>query len=133
MDNQDLEDEEKQRRKNEAVAYRNKKHTSTIFTIFATVFLIVVTFLVIAALFLLVSLFFIKVLNLNSEVVGNVFSIAIIVVFIAGMVIGFIIYKKSLRAIIKKFNLKDKLLDEIMMHYLTKEELIARENEKKHS
>ena len=41
---------------------------------------------------------------------------------LGGLVIGFIIYKKAMGWAINKFNLKDKLLDDVTSHYIKKDE-----------
>ena len=52
----------------------------------------------------------------------DILGIIIIVFSLGGLVIGFIIYKKAMGWAINKFNLKDKLLDDVTSHYIKKDE-----------
>lgn len=121
MDMQDLDEEERARRKKEMVEYRTKKTRSTVFMLCASVFEIVETIVIMLALFLLMSFIVFRVGDPNSRTVQIVFEVLSILIFIGSMVAGFFIYKFAVRAVITKFNLKDKLMNDVIEHYIKPE------------
>ena len=40
-----------------------------------------------------------------------------IAIFFGGLVLGFLIYRRLMQFVIEKFNLRDKLTDEVLKHY----------------
>lgn len=126
----DYDEEQKEKRKKDVVEFRNKKRTSNMFVFFATIYEILITVLTILFLIILSSFLIFKFFDPNLRSVQLAFEIAMIVAFIGGIVLGFTIFKKTIRWFIKKFNYEDKLLDSVKIHYVkqTKEEM---ENELK--
>ena len=120
MDN--LNDEEKARHKQQQVEYRNKKRFSSIFLFIATMFEIIETFIIILLLIIGSIAITTRFVDVNSALFSNILGIIIIVFSLGGLVIGFIIYKKAMGWAINKFNLKDKLLDDVTSHYIKKDE-----------
>ena len=120
MDN--LNDEEKARHKQQQVEYRNKKRFSSIFLFIATIFEIIETFIIILLLIIGSIAITTRFVDVNSALFSNILGIIIIVFSLGGLVIGFIIYKKAMDWVINKFNLKDKLLDDVTSHYIKKDE-----------
>ena len=120
MDN--LDEEEKARHKQEKIEYRNKKRFSSIFLFIATVFEIIETFLIILLLIIGSVAITTRFVDVNSALFSNILGIIIIVFSLGGLIIGFIIYKKAMGWAINKFNLKDKLLDDVISHYIKKDE-----------
>lgn len=120
MDN--LNEEEKARHKQQQVEYRNKKHFSSIFLFIATIFEIIETFIIILLLIIGSIAITTRFVDVNSALFSNILGIIIIVFSLGGLVIGFIIYKKAMGWAINKFNLKDKLLDDVTSHYIKKDE-----------
>ena len=120
MDN--LNDEEKARHKQQQVEYRNKKRFSSIFLFIATIFEIIETFIIILLLIIGSIAITTRFVDVNSTLFSNILGIIIIVFSFGGLVIGFIIYKKAMGWAINKFNLKDKLLDDVTSHYIKKDE-----------
>ena len=120
MDN--LNEEEKARHKQQQVEYRNKKRFSSIFLFIATIFEIIETFIIILLLIIGSIAITTRFVDVNSALFSNILGIIIIVFSLGGLVIGFIIYKKAMGWAINKFNLKDKLLDDVTSHYIKKEE-----------
>ena len=120
MDN--LNEEEKARHKQQQVEYRNKKRFSSIFLFIATIFEIIETFIIILLLIIGSIAITTRFVDVNSALFSNILGIIIIVFSLGGLVIGFIIYKKAMGWAIKKFNLKDKLLDDVTSHYIKKNE-----------
>ena len=120
MDN--LNEEEKARHKQQQVEYRNKKRFSSIFLFIATIFEIIETFIIILLLIIGSIAITTRFVDVNSALFSNILGIIIIVFSLGGLVIGFIIYKKAMGLAINKFNLKDKLLDDVTSHYIKKDE-----------
>lgn len=120
MDN--LNEEEKARHKQQQVEYRNKKRFSSIFLFIATIFEIIETFIIILLLIIGSIAVTTRFVDVNSALFSNILGIIIIVFSLGGLVIGFIIYKKAMGWAINKFNLKDKLLDDVTSHYIKKDE-----------
>ena len=120
MDN--LNDEEKARHKQQQVEYRNKKRFSSIFLFISTIFEIIETFIIILLLIIGSIAITTRFVDVNSALFSNILGIIIIVFSLGGLVIGFIIYKKAMGWAINKFNLKDKLLDDVTSHYIKKDE-----------
>ena len=120
MDN--LDKEEKARHKQEKIEYRNKKRFSSIFLFIATVFEIIETFLIILLLIIGSVAITTRFVDVNSALFSNILGIIIIVFSLGGLIIGFIIYKKAMGWAINKFNLQDKLLEDVTSHYIKKNE-----------
>ena len=120
MDN--LDEEEKARHKQEKIEYRNKKRFSSIFLFIATVFEIIETFLIILLLIIGSVAITTRFVDVNSALFSNILGIIIIVFSLGGLIIGFIIYKKAMGWAINKFNLQDKLLEDVTSHYIKKNE-----------
>ena len=120
MDN--LNEEEKARHKQQQVEYLNKKRFSSIFLFIATIFEIIETFIIILLLIIGSIAITTRFVDVNSALFSNILGIIIIVFSLGGLVIGFIIYKKAMGWAINKFNLKDKLLDDVTSHYIKKDE-----------
>ena len=120
MDN--LNEEEKARHKQQQVEYRNKKRFSSIFLFIATIFEIIETFIIILLLIIGSIAITTRFVDVNSALFSNILGIIIIVFSLGGLVIGFIIYKKAMGWAINKFNLQDKLLEDVTSHYIKKNE-----------
>ncbi|MCR4580546.1 MAG: hypothetical protein K5681_09405 [Treponema sp.] len=122
---EDLDEEAKAKRKKEQVEYRNKKRTSNIFMLAATAFEILETLLLIILMFLIVAVILFKCFDPESQGVQIAFQVSTVVIFIGGMILGFLIYKKAVQWAIKKFHLEDILLDDVKRHYIkpTKDEM----------
>ncbi|MFA6857388.1 MAG: hypothetical protein WCR31_09280 [Treponema sp.] len=104
-----------------------QKHRSTIFMIIASVVEIIVTLIIMVGLYIFTAWLIYKVFKSTSPVP---FQIAYPLIFIFGMVLGFIVYKRIIRFGIDKFHLKDKIRPDIIDHYLTRKEWKAKNNRK---
>ena len=120
MDMPDWEEEEKARRKKEIVEYRTKKTRSTIFMLCASVFEIAETLILMLGLFLLMSFILFRLCDESQQAVQIAFQILSIVVFIGNKKIKKNNNKLNIKAIINKFNLKDKLTDDVVFHFKKK-------------
>lgn len=127
---EDLDDEEKARRKKEQIAYRNKKNFSTIFMFIATAAEILITFVLIILLLVIGIFILSRVVSIDSEAFSNILGVMLIVMAFGGLVAGFIIYKKLMKVVILKFHLEEKLSDEILNHYLKNYKELKQEREK---
>lgn len=120
MENVDYDEAELARRKQQQIEYRNKKRTTSLFVFCATVYEIIITILIFVLFFYLSSLFLFRVIHTESS---NVVFFTIVGSLIASFVAGFFAYKYTCRAIIKKFNLEDKLMEDALDHYKTTKEV----------
>lgn len=122
MNTENLSEDEKERRKQQQIEYRNKKRFSSVFLFIATIFEIIETFLIILVLIVGSIALVTRFVDVSSALFSNILGIIIIVFSLGGLVIGFIIYKKAMGWAINKFNLKDKLLDDVTSHYIKSDE-----------
>ena len=117
MDMTEQEKQERELRMKKEIETRNKKRNSRIFLVFGSLFEIVETLAVILLLFIFFSLLIFRVFKLNENLARTVYQFSTIVSFIGGLFAGFIIYKRCARFVIEKFNLTDKLTNEVLTHY----------------
>jgi uncharacterized membrane protein len=103
------------------------KHNSVLFMITASVVEIIVTLAIMVVLYILAAWLIYKVFKSSSPLP---FQIVYPLIFIAGMILGFIVYKKIMRFGIDKFKLNDKIRSDIIDHYLTRKEWKAKEQKK---
>ena len=116
----DMTEEEKAERENRRkleIERRNKARNSRLFLLFGSVFEIVETLLVILGLFILFSFLIFKVFKLPEEAAKTIYQFCTIVSFIGGLFLGFVIYKNCANFVIEKFNLADKLSNDVLGHY----------------
>lgn len=124
MNMQDLDEQEKARRKKEQVEWRTKKNTSNMFMFLTTLVNIAISIVLMIVLTLAASFVLFRVFDPNSTAVQVAFPIMMIAIFIGSMILGFFLYKKVARFAIKKFKLGDKLLDDVLNHYKTKKQTL---------
>lgn len=118
----ELDEKEKERRKQAQIAYNKKKSTSNLFLFIGTIFEIIISLACVMGLVLLVAVITLKWLNLPDTTKGTIFNILSVVALIGGLFLGFIIYKSIGRWVIHKFNLEDKLKDEVLNQFKTRKE-----------
>ncbi|MDD5929460.1 MAG: hypothetical protein PUC37_06595 [Spirochaetales bacterium] len=128
---EELDEEEKKRRK-EQIEYRNKKRNSNLFTFLATIFEIIET-AVVVFLFIILSIIIIDKIDVAENVKSILANVLFIASFFGGLFLGFFIFKKVVRFVICKFNLEDKLLDSITVHYLKSKEDLKEEQKQKYT
>ena len=117
MDMTDEEKAERKLRQKKELELRVKKRNSRLFLFFGSIFEIAETLAVIFLLFLLFSFLIFRVFNLPEQAARTIFQFCTIVSFLGGLFLGFIIYKAVANLVIEKFNLSDKLSNEILGHY----------------
>lgn len=125
MDYTELDKEEQERRKKDQVEFRTRKRNSRLFLFLGCTFEIIETFIIVLVLFVLSVAILSRVLP--QEIAGKVISIFSIIAFFGGLFIGFLIYRTTVRFVIKKFHLEDKLTEEVIKQYskVSKEEIEA--------
>lgn len=117
MDMTDEEREERLERQKKELELRAKKRNSRIFLLLGSIFEIAETLAVILLLFIFFSFLIFRVFQLPEATARTVFQFCTIVSFLGGLFLGFMIYKTAANFIIEKFNLTDKLTNEILGHY----------------
>ena len=117
MDMTDEEKAERLERQKKELELRAKKRNSRLFLFIGSIFEIVETLAVIVLLFLFFSFLIFRVFQLPEATARTIFQFSTIVSFIGGLFLGFMIYKNCANFVIEKFNLTDKLSDEILGHY----------------
>ncbi|HAH60879.1 MAG TPA: hypothetical protein DCL73_02130 [Treponema sp.] len=122
-----FEDAEEKAKRAAFIKKTEMKHRSTIFMIVASVVEIIVTLVIMVGLYILAAWLIYKVFKSASPLP---FQIAYPLIFILGMILGFIVYKRIMRFGIDKFNLRDKLRPDIADHYLTRKEWKDKNNRK---
>lgn len=122
MDYSDFDEAELARRKKDQIEYRNKKRNSSILTFCSSLYEIVVSLVIFFVLFLLAAVIVSKT---GLQDASNLLFYVMIALLIVSIILGFFIYKVTVRAIIKKYHLEDKILDSVLYHYKTKKEIKA--------
>lgn len=117
MDMTDAEKEERLARQKKELELKEKRRNSRLFLFFGSIFEIVETLAVILLLFVFFSFLIFRVFKLPEEAAKTIFQLCTIVSFIGGLFLGFAIYKTFANFIIEKFNLIDKLSNEVLGHY----------------
>lgn len=117
MDMTDEEKAERELRQKKELELRAKKRNSRLFLFFGSIFEIIETIAVVFLLFIFFALLIFRVFNLPDQAASTVFQFCTIVSFLGGLFLGFMIYKAVANFVIEKFNLTDKLTNEILGHY----------------
>ena len=117
MDMTDEEKAERLERQKRELELRAKKRNSRIFLLLGSIFEIVETLAVILLLFVFLSFLILRVFQLPEPTARTIFQFSTIVSFIGGLFLGFMIYKICANFVIEKFNLSDKLTNEVIGHY----------------
>lgn len=116
----DYDEAEQKRRREETIAWREQRRKSTLFMLAASVFEIIETIIIIFVLFIISSLLCFKVFNPENSVVQIAFQASLVVIFLGGIVLGFLVYKKVISLVIRKFKLEDILSKDVVSHYVKK-------------
>lgn len=117
MDMTEEEKQERLERQQKELERRAKARNSRIFLLLGSLFEIVETLAVILLLFVFFSLMIFRVFQLPEATARTVFQFCTIVSFLGGLFLGFMIYKTCANFVIEKFNLSDKLSNEVLGHY----------------
>ena len=115
----EIDEKEKEKRKNDQIEYRNKQKTSNLFLFIGTICEILISLAFVFVYFVLSVLITTKIPESAQQIVYN---ILLIVAFLGGLVSGFFVYKMLGRLVIRKMNLKDKLRDDVLNQFKTRSE-----------
>ena len=118
----EFDEKERERRKNDQIAYRNTKSTSNLFLFIGTILEIVISFAIIIIFILISVLLLSRVFDFPENVTTTLFQILLVIDFIGGLACGFVVYKKLGRWVIKKWQLEDKLRDDVLNQFKTRKE-----------
>ena len=118
----ELDEKEREKRKQDQIAYRKKQSTSNLFLFIGTICEIIISLAFVLLLFLISVVLLYRLLNLPENVTSIVFNILLIVDFIGGLVLGFKVYKRIGRWVINKWELKDKLREDVLNQFKTAKE-----------
>ena len=123
---EELDEKEREKRRNDQIAYRNKKKTSNTFLFIGTICEVIICFVCGMLLFLLSAVIVYRVFgNFSDDTKTVIFNILLVITFIGGLTGGFFIYRTLGRLVIKKLNLKDKLKEEVVNQFKTRKEFRA--------
>ncbi|MBP5603448.1 MAG: YrzE family protein [Treponema sp.] len=118
----ELDEKEREKRKQDQIAYRKKQTTSNTFLFLGTICEIIISLAFVLLLFLISVVLLYRILSLPEKVTEIVFNILLIVSFIGGLVLGFKVYKRLGRWVINKWELKDKLREDVLNQFKTAKE-----------
>ena len=102
----ELDEKEREKRKQDQIQYRTIQKTSRNFLFFGTICEIIISLAFVFVYFILSVIIASKMPESAQQVVYN---ILLIVAFIGGLASGFFVYKRLGRLVINKMNLKDGL------------------------
>ena len=124
----ELDEKEREKRKNDQIAYRKKQKTSNTFLFLGTICEVILCFGFVFIFFIISILIVAKVPESAQQIVYN---ILMIISFLGGLVSGFFVYRTLGRLVIKKMNLKEKLREDVLNQFKTRKEFKADYEKKK--
>jgi hypothetical protein len=126
---EELDEKEREKRKQDKIDYRKKQSTSNLFLFIGTVCEILLSFLFVLIYFIL-SVLITTIIPESAQSI--VYNILLIVSFVGGIASGFFVYRGLGRIIIDKGNLRPKLREDILNQFKTLKEFKADQEKKKH-
>lgn len=114
---EELTKEEKLAKRMAKIEYNKKKGNTNIFLFCTSIIQIAVTLFVVVGLFLASIFIVTRFLEPNSFEARKLLQILMFVEFIGGLILGFKIFASIVRFIIKKFNLEDKINQDVINRY----------------
>jgi len=124
----ELDEKERQKRKNDQIEFRNRQKTSNLFLFLGTVFEIVISMAFVLLYFIIAVVITSKLPESAQQVTYN---ILMILAFLGGLVSGFFVYRFLGRLVIKKLKLEDKLREDVLNQFKTHKEFKADYEKKK--
>ena len=118
----ELDEKEREKRKQDQIEYRNMQKTSRLFLFFGTVCEIIITM---AFVFLYFILAVVIVSKLPESAQQITYNILMILAFLGGLVSGFFVYRSLGRLVIKKMKLEDKLREDVLNQFKSRKEFKA--------
>ncbi|MBO4638775.1 MAG: hypothetical protein J5710_03375 [Treponema sp.] len=124
----EIDEKEREKRKNDQIEYRNKQKSSNLFLFVGTICEIILCF---AFVFLYFILAIIITTKIPTEAQQYVYNTLLVMALIGGLISGFFVYKTIGRLVINKMNLKDKLREDVLNQFKTHKEFKADYEKKK--
>ena len=124
----ELDEKEREKRKNDQIEYRKKQKASNLFLFVGTICEIILCFGFVFLYFILSVIITAQIPESAQQIFYNIF---LIIAFIGGIATGFFIYRILGRLVINKMNLKDKLRDDVLNQFKTHKEFKADYEKKK--
>ena len=124
----ELDEKEREKRKNDQIEYRKKQKASNTFLFLGTICEVILCFGFVFVFFIISILIVAKVPESAQQIVYN---ILMIISFLGGLVSGFFVYRTLGRLVIKKMNLKEKLREDVLNQFKTRKEFKADYEKKK--
>ena len=124
----ELDEKEREKRKNDQIEYRKKQKASNTFLFLGTICEVILCFGFVFIFFIISILIVAKVPESAQQIVYN---ILMIISFLGGLVSGFFVYRTLGRLVIKKMNLKEKLREDVLNQFKTRKEFKADYEKKK--
>ena len=115
----ELDEKEREKRKNDQIEYRKKQKASNTFLFLGTICEVILCFGFVFVFFIISILIVAKVPESAQQIVYN---ILMIVSFLGGLVSGFFVYRTLGRLVIKKFKLDEKLREDVLNQFKTRKE-----------
>ncbi|MBO4629422.1 MAG: hypothetical protein J5687_05665 [Treponema sp.] len=115
----ELDEKEREKRKNDQIEYRKKQKASNTFLFLGTICEVILCFGFVFVFFIISILIVAKVPESAQQIVYN---ILMIISFLGGLVSGFFVYRTLGRLVIKKMNLKEKLREDVLNQFKTRKE-----------
>ena len=115
----ELDEKEREKRKNDQIEYRKKQKASNTFLFLGTICEVILCFGFVFIFFIISILIVAKVPESAQQIVYN---ILMIISFLGGLVSGFFVYRTLGRLVIKKMNLKEKLREDVLNQFKTRKE-----------
>ena len=118
----ELDEKERERRKQDQIEYRNMQKTSRLFLFFGTVCEIIITMAFVLLYFIIAVVITSKLPESAQQITYN---ILMILAFLGGLVSGFFVYRSLGRLVIKKMKLEDKLREDVLNQFKSRKEFKA--------
>ena len=117
IENADLSPEEQERRKRDKIEFRNKQRASNIFVLASTLIQIIETLIILCALLWADLMIMFKVIKIDNESGPTILQLSFFILFFVGLILGFFAYRFTMKFIVTKFDLSNKILDSTLDHY----------------
>ena len=125
---EEMDEKEREKRKNDQIAYRNKQKSSNLFLFIGTICEVILCFAFVFLYFILAIIITTKIPEAAQQYVYNTL---LVFALIGGLISGFCVYKTLGRLVINKMNLKEKLRDDVLNQFKTRAEYKADYEKKK--
>ncbi len=117
IENADLSPEEQERRKRDKIEFRNKQRASNIFVLASTLIQIIETLIILCALLWADLMIMFKVIKIDNDSGPTILQLSFFILFFVGLILGFFAYRFTMKFIVTKFDLSNKILDSTLDHY----------------